>query len=155
MENYQLSADIKIRVKRFVDKHPAVLSADGETVPMLSPFWDYYRENKTILRQQGLFVFKSADGSWRVRWTDPAEKQQAIERKIDTWLARLSACGCVDYFDDMLVIKRTLKNGSVRYDWRCSVCRRTARNDGQDSEALPHVLIPVLEARGCRVVEVP
>ena len=37
---------------------------------------------------------------------------------------------------------------------RSPVCNRTARNDGQSSESLPHTLIPELENRGCRVVEV-
>ena len=82
-------------------------------------------ENKALLSEYGLFVFKGPDGDWHVRWVDPAQKRQKNEQKIEMWLSKLSACGCVQYFDDMLITKRTLKNGSVRYDWRCPVCRRT------------------------------
>ena len=154
MDNQQLSADLKRKVQRFVDKHPDSTTTDGVAVPALSPFWQYYSENKAALYEHGLFVFKSRDGSWRVRYSDSTERKHENEQKIEKWLLKLSHCGCVDYFDDMIITRRTLRNGTVRYDWRCPVCKKTARNDGQDSEALPYVLISELQARGCRVVEV-
>lgn len=141
-------------VRRFVGKHPACLTEEGETIPADSPFWAFYRDRKQALYEQGLFVFKATDGSWRVRWMDPTNRAQELKEKNERWLTRLSACGCVHYFDDMVVTVRTLKNGTVRYDWRCPVCKRTERTDGQMSEPLPHSLIPELEKRGCRVVEV-
>lgn len=103
-------------------------------------FWQFYRENKSELRQANFFVYK--DGfDWicaaKPLYNPEVREKELLAADLEKWRDLLVGC-CVP-FEQMTIEEHTKKNGVAWYRLLCPVCNRW-RSGGLPFRLVEHLL---------------